>query len=79
MIHRLRNWLEENRARKLRVFKDGDASIVCYVVNGHQFMLLEYEEDGAWDIYIPAHQGNSVSLTLDALTKYCGIPADEPR
>jgi hypothetical protein len=43
----------------------------CYVVNGKTFIVYLFAS-GGWELYRPAHDGNSTARTLDEAAVFLG-------
>lgn len=67
----LDTYLEDNKARLIRIEAFGNNEQLWWVViNGKLFLIQEYANNEGWDIFIPVDDSNRVDRTLKKLDQY---------
>lgn len=75
----LDGWLERiNATAMYQVLSPNRRTMITvYAVNGRVFVVMRYMEPrkpaSGWDIFVPAHESNHVSLTLDSAAEALGV------
>lgn len=70
MNEEITKWLIEHKALMLMMLKGDRVKLTIYNVNAHLFIVREWPDEEGWDVFIPAHEGNSVKETIKALERY---------
>lgn len=69
----LEDWLNSHRATCNWQKRIGHVGMLeCWQANGRVFIVQRYDGAAGWEVYIPAHAGNSSVETLAAASKYIG-------